>query len=465
MIWWTLQQLKSSKWEARLEAAKKMGASRERKAVPALLERLQDENAEVRGAAIDALGLIAHPASAEPLSSALAAVPGSEARDSGEAERLAAALSALGKPAVRPVLALLRSEDKETRRWAALILGRLRDPEAVEPLAEKLDDNRSDVRKFAAEALGAIADERGARFLVKVLSHRDSETRRAAAEALGRIKSDSATDALVRAVTDSSEGVQLAAVTALGRIPGLRSAAALRTAAESGRKSLREAAVSALQAMAFTPDTPGDRAAFFVHTGNFNGALREGNAAEAPLVAALASREPARRLQAVKALASLKLASSLAPLQEALRDHDRGVQEAAADALAGFGPAATEYLGIALESPDASVQRQAARALGFIGDPKMAAALASVIYENRRTQADYPESLEAARAAADSLRAILASSADTIDSHALARIAEVPDCTVVELSAEQVPQEKPALDCSLIRRLALEAKTDRQRSQ
>src|SRR5512139_432116 len=75
MLWWKLQQLKSSNEKTRAKAAKGLGAAKYRKAVPSLLRHLEDESQSVRMAVIQALGDIGHGASAEPMASALAALP------------------------------------------------------------------------------------------------------------------------------------------------------------------------------------------------------------------------------------------------------------------------------------------------------------------------------------------------------------------------------------------------------
>ena len=270
MHWWTLQQLKSAKPEVRARAARSLGAAKNQRAVPSLIRRVEDENAQVRMAAIEALGIIGHPASAGPLVSALAnpvktVNPPRSCSDSGvesaHYKALANALARVGPPAVSPLLGLLRSNEKEPRRWAAYTLGLLKDSRAVDPLIERLDDSRSEVRKTAARALGEIGDVRAVQALIRTLANRDWETRRAVAEALGFIGSEGAVSALAKVAEDQSEPVQIAAVGALGKIGGLPGAASLRLAATSERKAVREAAKSALKSIKFSPAGPEPRTA------------------------------------------------------------------------------------------------------------------------------------------------------------------------------------------------------------
>jgi HEAT repeat protein len=460
MLWWTLQRLKSSKYLTRAEAATRLGASAQKKAVPALIRKLDDESAAVRVAVIDALAKLRHHASVAPLADSLGGLSrrskglkeGEEqVSQSVEYEALARALGALGAVAVPSLLRLLGSEVRETRRWAAHALGLARDSRAVEPLIKTLADSRSDVRKAAALALGTIGDSLALDPLVKTLASRDHETRRAAAVALGNIGSGRAVDALRAISEDPNEPVQLAVVDALRKIGGLRAGTVLRTIIDAGKKNVREAAETALSSLEFAPTSASERAAAAVLKGYFASAAGEGEAAVEALVDALGSKDADRRRQAAEALAMLRSPAAIDPLLRALKDHDLSVQSAACKALAGTGQAAVEGLSPMLSHHDSSVQRQAALALGDIGDPRAAAPLADAIEQNRALLREYPELLEAVRAAATALTAILTKSSSAVPAEVLDRVAEMPDA--VSRSAAGGARE-PAVDCGPIRELA-----------
>lgn len=458
MLWWTLQRLKSSKQNVKTRAARSLGAAKQKKAVPSLIAALEDESLQVRIAVIEALGAIGHPASAEPLASALAnlsrtarshASRSNQHPETAEYEALAKALAGVGPAAAVPLLRMLESDEREPRRWASYALGLLKDPQAVGPLIEKLEDSRSEVRKAAALALGRIGDSRALKGLFKALTNRDWETRRTAAEALGAIGSEDAVDALAAAAENQSEPVQLAAINGLEKIGGLRAAACLRSAMTGARKAVCVAAETALKSMKLSAANAGERAEWAAIIGDFDAAFREGTAAVPAMIKALGYKDPQMRRQAAVILARLRSREAVPHLLQTLKDHHPAVQEAAAHALAAAGSAALEGLQASLTYYDASVVRLAAGALGKIGDSQAAPALIELIAGNRSVSSEYPEMLEAIDAAVDSLGAILASSPSKISQQDLQRITELPEA--IHLIG---PQPLKSVDCVSIRNLA-----------
>lgn len=455
MLWWTVHQLKSSDRDSKIRAARALGSAKERKAVPALIKLLADENADLRSAAIEALGAIADPASAEPLVSALSR-PHRSAQGTTEHESLARALARLGTAAVKPLIQALASENSQTRRWAACALGMIKDPQALDPLTEKLDDSRSEVRKAAALALGEIGDLRAVKRLVHALANRDPDTRRAASEALGVLRSEEGIPALTRAVLDSSEPVQVAAAKALAKIGGLAAAGSLRSAISGMRKTAQGAAEAALETMSFSPANAGERAEVAVIRGDFEAATREGPAAVPALVGALGFKDPQWRARAAAALAHFPSPDLVQLFLQCLKDHDAAVQESAARALAGIGEAARRGLEETLSFYDASAVRLAASALGEMGGSCSVPALADLISENSVIAAEYPDLFDAVCAAAESLRKILSLSPEKIPQQDLERIASLP--REVRLLGSSPKQ----LDCSHLHNQAAEEVRRRQ---
>jgi HEAT repeat protein len=455
LLWLTLLQLRSSKSEAVIRAALRLARLKQKKAVPPLIRALDNDDPQVRMAVAKALGTIRHPASAEPLVSALEALSksvqsrpsstplGSEA---AEYETLAQSLAGIGAPAIRPLLGALDSEDKDSRRWAAVALGLIKDPQATNPLIGRLEDTRSEVRKAAALALGEIDDSRALNSLISALGNRDKDTRLGAAAALGTMRARDAVDALARAAADENEQVQITAIDSLGKIGGLKAAAYLRSAMTGPRKAVCTAAEDSLNSMDFSPSNSRERAEFTVMKGDFNAALQEGPAAIPAVIKALELNDPQMRRKAAETLESLASEEATRPLLQALKDHDPEVQEAAMHALIKIGSSALGGLEEALTFYDASVVRLAADAIGEIGNPRAVPALVRLIASNRSVSNEYPEMLEAVRAAVDSLDRMLASYLDDVPQGDLEQITDLPD--MVHLQGHQ---HSSAVDCTRLR--------------
>ena len=318
MLWWTLRQLKSSNAQKRAETAARLGTSGEKGALPALIEALDDENAEVRVAVIQALRVLHDAAAAEPLARSLekiAARPGQKTAgaERGEYEALAGALGSLGPDAVNPLIRLLDSGDRETRRWAVYGLGLTHDARAADSLIKHLSDPRSEVRKAAALALGTLGGAKALAALVRAVSNRDQETRHAAVLSLGALGGDAALESLTVVAEDPNEPVQLAVVEALLRIGGLRAGSCIRSLVDGGRKNVREAALAALQSLKIAPANAEERALAAVLVGDFDAAVKEGESAVGPLGGVLGSKDVSRRRQAAGALAQLRAAAAVRP--------------------------------------------------------------------------------------------------------------------------------------------------------
>lgn len=192
-------------------------------AVPALIEALKNENKQVRWRAASALGAIGAEASA--------AVPAliTTLQDEEEYIRRIGAY-ALGKigpqasAAVPELLDALQDSDRNISLVAAYALGKIgpQASAAVPTLIAGLQDANAEVRLNAATALGRIGAEAKTTVpaLIAALQDKDKYVRQGAADALGRFgaKGKMAVPALITALRDENKYVRLNAATALGRI-------------------------------------------------------------------------------------------------------------------------------------------------------------------------------------------------------------------------------------------------------
>lgn len=203
-----VETLEDPEPDVRLEAAKALGLLKDRRATLPLAKALGDGDANVRFYAAYALGELKDPRSAEPL---LAALNDPEwcVRD-----QAAWALRELGDPnLINPLLAMLKErrgdpsqvlwilQRFEAKQVAGGLAGLLKQPEAdlrklairalaalsgpaasIEPVLGALGDSDAEVRRVAVEKLLELGDERARKPLEQLLARETDRTVRQAAE-------------------------------------------------------------------------------------------------------------------------------------------------------------------------------------------------------------------------------------------------------------------------------------------
>ena len=143
--------LTAEKRATRVKAIFAMARINSAEVFPHLIELLKDVDADIRAAAVQVLGVKAHPKSLTSLVRHL--------KDPAPAVRVhtAEALGHFQDPRLVPYLAaMLGDADEQLVISAARSLGRLGTAEAAAPLAKLLHDARAPVRQAAAQALGVV---------------------------------------------------------------------------------------------------------------------------------------------------------------------------------------------------------------------------------------------------------------------------------------------------------------------
>jgi HEAT repeat protein len=108
-------------------------------------------------------------------------------------KKAAKALANLGKPAVLPLIQLLKDANPGIRGYAASILGTIGNPKAVKPLLHTVQDENPVVRMLAADALGMIGDPRAISALQRILNDQVPYVQIAAQEALMKLQTQKIT--------------------------------------------------------------------------------------------------------------------------------------------------------------------------------------------------------------------------------------------------------------------------------
>ncbi|HUW57197.1 MAG TPA: HEAT repeat domain-containing protein [Planctomycetota bacterium] len=265
----------------RLQAAQELGARRASEAVGALLECLTDPFPQVRVAVINAL-------------------------------------VAIGDRGMVPVLLQrLAAGDSREQTAAAVILGRLRAPEAVDPLMTHLEDPNVWLRIYSAGSLRQIGDPRtlepAQAVLLKCLAEPDLSTRQAAARILAETGDRRLVPVFLQRLERGDCPERDACAVALGMLRAVEAVDELIACLKDEHASLRSAAAVALGNI-------GDPTAF------------------EPLVAALDDRDKSTRVGAIYGLARLDRREAIEAIVPCLVDKESDVSSAAAKALDAIDP-------------------------------------------------------------------------------------------------------------------------------
>lgn len=168
--------------EARYQALLKSGSGED--ALEGLVRALYDVSWRVRKVAAE---LLARVDPTPRLIERLIKVLGDRGQ-TGARNAAAMALSHLGPAAAPALVALVDHQDPDQRKFAADILGELRQPESAATLIRALGDADPNVRASAAEALGRVGGAEAGRALEQLLNSTEVLLRLCALEGLAQLR-------------------------------------------------------------------------------------------------------------------------------------------------------------------------------------------------------------------------------------------------------------------------------------
>lgn len=209
-----IRSLRSRRERHRVRAAFELGDLGSPRAVPALLDALEDRSPDVRGAAARSLGRLHAVEAVDPL------IVATVARSLPRAVA-GVALLEIGPAAVPRLLGIAGQQDPAIRAAAVELVGLLGGATDAEPLRPRLRDASPDVRAAAAAALGRLGAGIARDELIEALGDRVPFVRAAAARALGVIGGRSAASALLEVAKHDQFDPASEAARALARIDPL----------------------------------------------------------------------------------------------------------------------------------------------------------------------------------------------------------------------------------------------------
>ncbi len=250
----------------RYQAAQKLGASSDARAIQPLIAALPDANAKVQYAAFSGLIKLNANEAVVPMLDVLLADPNSKLWGLLKLNiglRLRKGLLDLipsGDAHVAEYIYphLHRSEfdfDHVQKGFFVRIFGRTgvdpQDGDAAAWLTHTLLNDTLEMRAAAAEALGYLGDDRAIAPLLLTLKDEHNELREIAAEALGRLGDPVAFNALVERLSDDNEWVRRAAVVALADIGDRRAIEPITDRLQDETTLVQDAAFDALKQLSY----------------------------------------------------------------------------------------------------------------------------------------------------------------------------------------------------------------------
>ena len=258
-----LDALKDEYFTVRSSAALALGNIGDAQVIPSLLPLLKDKDEEVRSAACVAIAKFRDPSTFDDITNVLLDDPKIEVRQSAavalgdtkhpaaipflmealrdsywwfEREQAAAdllsAIEKMGPAVVEPLIEALGDKEGTVRKFAATVLGNLGDPRAMDELGMALYDLHHEVGEMAAEALTKFG-AKAVGVLIESLSHPEAGIREHAIIALGKIQDARVAPVLIEMLHDPERMNQKQSMLALGALRDQRALPALQEIASN----------------------------------------------------------------------------------------------------------------------------------------------------------------------------------------------------------------------------------------
>jgi HEAT repeat protein len=216
-----LNSLKDREDEVRIAACLSLGLFKDPGTFDEITNVLLDDpKIEVRQAAANALGNTQHPKAVPYLLEALHDSYWWYERESAAGDLLKA-IEKMGSAAVDPLIEALQDKEGAVRKFAVILLGKIKDPRAMEPLAMAQYDLYHEVGSASAEALAGFGAP-AIPLLTEALSHPEMWIRIHAVRALGQMKESQAVSLLLNMLHDPEREVKKQTIISLGTLEDQR---------------------------------------------------------------------------------------------------------------------------------------------------------------------------------------------------------------------------------------------------
>ncbi len=347
-----IHELKNEQWQNQIKAADTLAHIKDPRSIEPLIKLLEDRNADVRAAVVEALGAFSNDVRVvKPLIVAL--------DDNNRTVRKSAEsvldtsikdFHKLNDPEVtKPFIDALKDNNRGVRAVAARLLGELKDPASVDALIVALEDVDTDVRIAAKESLYKIKDSRAIDSMVAALKAEDPKVRSQVVGALSEYKDHRAIEPLLASIKDVNAEVRIKTVNALSKLDDPRIVEPMIGALKDYQPSVRLAAAKALNniqdkrvttalkdslndldvevriavrqtllAKNWEPENKSEQAQYCIAKQDWNLCEELGNEAVKPLLLELKQEDSPYQVEAARVLGQIKNPDTIQPLIDAI---------------------------------------------------------------------------------------------------------------------------------------------------
>jgi HEAT repeat protein len=177
--------LSDNYWQIRMFCAKIVGEIADPNTIDHLFNLIEDENGNVRKAAVEALIKFD---SNKVINFAKESLKSSNWRTRRAAVKIF--LRTGSKESLNSLISCLNNDDVYVKSWAAMALGRLKDIESIGPFIQLLKEKDNKIRLSAVKALGEIGNKDAIEPLIEALGEDNWDIRKEIENALNRIDPD-----------------------------------------------------------------------------------------------------------------------------------------------------------------------------------------------------------------------------------------------------------------------------------
>lgn len=209
-----MSALNDEEWQVRLAAVKSLGKMQAPESVDPLIEKLADKDPHMKTLAMEALDAIADKRAAKPMIALL------KDDDLMVRQRATDCLIHIADSEIVPdIINLMRDDDVNIRRCAVEVLKNLKDPRTADELLKAMKDSDWWVRQIATTSLTELeGDNNIINAFLTMIRDPDENVRRCAVEFFNKVTDPAAFEPLLETLKDEDWWVREKAIRALGAL-------------------------------------------------------------------------------------------------------------------------------------------------------------------------------------------------------------------------------------------------------